>query len=274
MTEPVVVGVSSYGARVPMVRWAAGEAARRGTELWLVTAHRDRHLPVDADRDAVLRTIADSWPDLTVRTEVAVGRPAPVLREFAEDAALLVVGADDVSPFTEAITGSVPGDLLTTAPCPLAVVPRREWTTPASTPVVVALDGQETSQAALAYAFAAADRCDSPLTVLRFLAPGTAEPADRTLMGFRGLYHGVRVTTEVSHADPAEELVAASRNAAQLVLGSRGRGRLTSGLFGSVSRTLIRKAGCPVVVGRAPAAAGFRDPAAERIVRQYQERTP
>jgi nucleotide-binding universal stress UspA family protein len=155
----------------------------------------------------------------------------------------------------EAIAGSVPGDLLTTAPCPLAVVPRREWTTPASTAVVVALDEIGTAQSALAFAFAAASRSKRALSVLRCLpASGTERATDdeqsRTVAAFAELHPDIPVTTEVTSGDPTEALVAMSRTAALLVLGSRGRGRLASSLFGSVSRALIRRSGCPVVVAR------------------------
>jgi nucleotide-binding universal stress UspA family protein len=245
MREPVVAGVSS-DARLPMVRWAAAEATCRGTGLRLVTAHT----PDQADRDAASRGLADlaaavatGLPGLEIRTETVVGPPAAVLREAATDAALLVVGAGDASPFTEAIVGSVKGDLLTTAPCPLAVAPRREWTTPASAPVVAAIDGQDTARAVLAYAFGAAARSGRPLTVLRF-PPGTDPPAyDQVLTVFESWYPGVDVTTETSHSGTADVLVTVSRTAAQLVLGGHGTGR-----FGSVHRTLIRGAGCPVVV--------------------------
>ena len=232
MSGPVVVGVSSFPARLPMVRWAAAEAARRGTGLRLAA---DR-----ADREAALRRLADTaavLPGLDVRTETVVGAPAAALRAAAADAALLVVGADDASPFVEAIAGSVPGDLLTTTPCPLAVVPRREWTTPASAPVVVATDGGGT---ALAYAFAAAARARRPLTVLRF--PPGADPPGYEDLAER--YPGVDVTTGISPTGTADALVAASRAAAELVLAAEGRGRS----FGSVRRTLIRRAGCPVVI--------------------------
>jgi nucleotide-binding universal stress UspA family protein len=251
VSGPVVAGVSSFDARVPMVRWAADEAACRGAGLRLVTAHAaDRD-----DRAAVLRRLADmasavavGLPGLEIRTETVVGPPAAVLRAAAADAALLVVGADDASPFTEAIAGSVPGDLLTTAPCPLAVAPRREWTTPGSTPVVVAIDGRETAAAALGYAFAAASRTGRPLTVLRF-PPEPGPPAyDAALAGFGARYPGVDVTTATSHGDTAGTLLAVSRTAAQLVLGANCRGRFASGRFGSVRRALIRAAGCPVVV--------------------------
>ena len=291
VTGPVVVGVSSFGARLPMVRWAAAEAACRAVGLRLVAAHPVSALPdqypaAETHREAALRCLADAaalvaadWPGLEIRTETVAGPPATVLRDAAADAALLVVGADDASPFTEAIVGSVPGDLLTTAPCPLAVAPRREWTTPESAPVVVAMDGLETSQAALAYAFAAAARAGRRLTVLRCLPAGVgpAERAgyDRALIGFDELYTGVDVTTETSRSETADALVAVSRTAATLVLGSLGRGRLASGLFGSVSRTVIRRAGCPVVVACAHVQGGYRSlPRADRVPRLRQGETP
>jgi nucleotide-binding universal stress UspA family protein len=46
------------------------------------------------------------WPGLTVATEVAAGTPAAVLRAAADGADLLVIGADDSSPFMAVISGS------------------------------------------------------------------------------------------------------------------------------------------------------------------------
>lgn len=264
----VVVGVSTFDSRRSLVAWAAAEAAARDAELRLTTARPapaapDRYLPTDpapAYRAAAERELTEmaayvntGWPGLAVSTELAVGPPAGALRAAAEDADLLVVGADDASPFTEAISGSVPGDLLTTAPCPLAVVPLEPTALPASAPVVVALDEHGTAQSAVAYAFAAATRSGRPLTVLHCLPPGprdTSSVVARALLGFRELYPDVVVTDEIVHGDPRYVLTEISRSAALLVLGSRGRGRLASGLFGSVSRHLIRHGGCPVVVAR------------------------
>jgi nucleotide-binding universal stress UspA family protein len=120
---------------------------------------------------------------------------------------------------------------------------------------VVALDELGTAQSALAFGFALASRSGRPLTVLRCVPVETAErarPSDqaRTVAGFGELYPDVAMTMEFADGDPTDALVAASRTAALLVLGSRGRGRLASTLFGSVSRALIRRSGCPVVVAR------------------------
>ena len=50
--------------------------------------------------------------------------------------------------------------------------------------------------------------------------------------------------------DPRAVLLELSRDAAMVVLGSRGRGRLRSLLLGSVGTALVRHAQCPVVVHR------------------------
>jgi len=259
----VVAGVSTMDGRA-VARWAAEEAITRHAELRLVTARPapDRHPNSIAHANraterlvGIAGELASGWPGLAVTAQVVTGPPAAVLRAEAQYADLLVVGADDGSPFTEAFNGSVPGDLVATAPCPLVVVPRREWTTPASAPVVVALDESATSQAALAYAYATAQRTGRPLTVMRCV---TREQLDRAVgtvqallhVALAELYPTVAVTTEVTTGDPRHVLGAASRRAALLVLGSRGHGRFAAGLFGSVSRYLIRRGGCPVVVAR------------------------
>lgn len=266
----VVVGVSGKDSR-GVVRWAAAEAHSRHAALLLVTAlpttsAADQDLPNEvamkrrADAVRLLTELKDEvspvWPDLAVVTDVAAGSPAAVLREAAGEADLLVVGADDASPFVEAISGSVPGELLTTARCPLAVVPRRARTTPpVSANIVVALDESVTAQAALAYGYVAAARGGMSLTILRCVAEGhvgdaTALAQTRLLIGYGELYPDVDVTSEVVLGDPRDALVTASRRASLLVVGSRGRGLFSSGLFGSVNRDLIRRSGCPVVIAR------------------------
>jgi nucleotide-binding universal stress UspA family protein len=58
------------------------------------------------------------------------------------------------------------------------------------------------------------------------------------------------VTDLVRVGDPREVLIDASRDAALVVLGSRGRGRLRSLLLGSVSAAVSQHAACPVIVHR------------------------
>ena len=60
------------------------------------------------------------------------------------------------------------------------------------------------------------------------------------------------VEKRLVEGDPAESLVAEAEGADLVVVGSRGRGGLTSALLGSVSGHVVHHAGCPVVVVKAP----------------------
>jgi nucleotide-binding universal stress UspA family protein len=267
----MVVGVAPADYRTSLVRWAAAEAAVRDVTLNLATAvppwtEPEAYLPAesaDALREAGYGHLAAAAelarterPGLLVTTTVTGGEPVDVLRRVARGADLLVVGADDRSAFAEAVIGSVPGALLTTSPCPLAVVPRALEPVPDDAPVVVAMDEAGTTRAALAYAFAAADRAKRPLVLLRCLPAHAAAPSTPltghalALSGLRSLHAHLDITETDATGDPADVLADHSRGAAQLVLGNRGHGRLTSTVFGSVSRSLIRRGACPVVVAR------------------------
>jgi nucleotide-binding universal stress UspA family protein len=78
---------------------------------------------------------------------------------------------------------------------------------------------------------------------------------------------GVPVTTRLATGDPAERICAYARelDALLVVMGTHGYGAVMSLLLGSVSSTVVRRAGCPVVVVPLPspdgAAAAVTEPA-------------
>jgi len=59
-----------------------------------------------------------------------------------------------------------------------------------------------------------------------------------------------RVHTLVTEDDPGDALVEASRRASIVVVGSRGLGKVTGLLLGSVGATVVRHGHCPIVVVR------------------------
>ena len=61
----------------------------------------------------------------------------------------------------------------------------------------------------------------------------------------------VEVEQRVVEGDPGEALVAESKDAELVVVGSHGRSGLTAALIGSVSRHVVNHAACPVVVVKA-----------------------
>jgi nucleotide-binding universal stress UspA family protein len=61
---------------------------------------------------------------------------------------------------------------------------------------------------------------------------------------------GVEVTTEVIEGHAGERLIALSKEAELLVVGSRGHGGFMGLLLGSVTTYVVNHAVCPVVVVR------------------------
>jgi len=141
--------------------------------------------------------------------------------------------------------------------------------------IVVGVDGSDHSHRALIWAMRQAAAQHAPLTVLA-VRPDPVRPATGIYWGLRAYPEDshnpevahkaveqiveqarneigettAQVTVNVLSGDPAEELIAASRDADLVVVGSRGSGGFTSLLLGSVSSKVSHHAACPVVVVR------------------------
>ena len=143
--------------------------------------------------------------------------------------------------------------------------------------IIVGIDGSEDSAQALRWAAAEAHRRGGRLKILTgytstwppeaFGYPGpsldyTREPFEtivaEAIGQARAFAPGLDVTGAAVLGDPASELIEASRSAAMVVVGNRGRGGFASLLLGSVSQQVATHAAVPVVVvrGRADSACG------------------
>lgn len=141
-------------------------------------------------------------------------------------------------------------------------------TAPPPGSVVVGYNGKEHSRAALAWAAAEAIRRHAPLLVL-FAAnypgmtvepgpglfhrePGALEAAQEVTA--RGVsealeaHPGLLVVGATEVTSPPQALTAASNDAALVVLGSRGYGRVAGALLGSVAFAVAARAACPVII--------------------------
>lgn len=138
----------------------------------------------------------------------------------------------------------------------------------AGRPVVVGVDGSETSRHAFDFALEQARIHDKPLNVmfcwqLRDLGviPGyenavapvevgqqRAEAILSDLMAKVSIPEGVKVTSDAFHIPASKGLIAASRYASHLVVGSRGLSGLDAHFLGSVSRQIVNFAECTVTV--------------------------
>lgn len=143
---------------------------------------------------------------------------------------------------------------------------------PGTTGVVVGYDGSAQSRLALDWAAAMARRRGSRLTLLHsvnvnftpgFSAIDMSELGDEVqdaahvllengALQARHALDASCIQTQHSLGSPASQLVDASNDADLVVVGSRGRGRITGGLLGSTSYAVAAHAHCPVVVVRSP----------------------
>lgn len=266
-----------------VVNWAGDEAAARGLPLHLVHAQQwphgispgaelgDPHYTWSVRFRASGGTVLDEaratalkrHPDLSVTVELAEGRPAHVLREASERAAVLVIGARRYSSASDLFAGHSKGHALVGhLRCPLALIPEPSPDTSADAPIVVGVDGSPNSRVALELAFADAAVRKTALLAVEVRAPREAhspEPREEPAPGLseivadcREPYPGVDVECEILTGDPAYVLAVRARHARCLVVGSRGHGGFRDMLLGSTSRSLINSTYCPLLVAPYP----------------------
>lgn len=138
--------------------------------------------------------------------------------------------------------------------------------------VVVPLDGSTLAETVLDFILQIAGPLDLEVVLVRVVPRFAAE----TELPEAGPYlerqagplagKGVRVRTEVRRGDPAEEIVAATRDArADLIaMTTRGRGGLARLMLGSVAEAVLRTADVPVFLLRHVERAEVSTPGSQR----------
>ncbi len=296
---PVVVGVDGSPSSWQAVHAAAWESRARHAPM--VLAHGfpadpytwygwaplyvgpayDPRAAAQAMVDETANEVRATYPDLTVTTDLRAGTGAHALVAASEGAALVVVGSRGRGGFAGLSIGSVAAQTAAHAACPVVVIRPPAGTTEPLTdvgdqaavstkPVVVGVDGESTSDAAIQFAFE-----EAALRRVRLVAvyvwwqlpthnlgpdlPGrydlddAREEARRLLAeimaGWSAKFADVPVELRPVHGmNPSHELIEASRDAGLVVVGSRGRGGFTGLLLGSVGRDLVGHALSPVAV--------------------------
>lgn len=200
----------------------------------------------------------------------AGGSPAEILTTLAEEEAFdaIVVGSPHRGAIGRIVLGSVAESLLNGAPTDVAVAPAgyagEDHERLAK--IVVGYNGTQESKLALRRAEALAKRPNAALELVTVVIPPVAAPvmvpgayapespphADQLINeGVHSVDGSLAATPVRRDGDPAVQLLKVCEEGADLlVVGSRGYGPLARVLLGSVSREVVRKAPCPVLMVR------------------------
>ncbi len=80
------------------------------------------------------------------------------------------------------------------------------------------------------------------------LEQSAEELLDDEVRHLRGLAFGLELETRLEYGSPTAALLDLAADAAMIVVGSRGMGRVAGLLLGSVSQAIVTRAPCPIVV--------------------------
>lgn len=279
----VVAGFDgSTGSNAALV-WAAQYAAARHLPLLIVHGAGEVRSgselfgppqTVEATRaaarrvtDHALSTIEELGLTLSVEVSAPLRDPREALLDCAAKASILAVGTRGLGPVGMLLLGAVSAAVASHASCPVAVVrqAREEGADPEH--VVVGTDGGPASTAALQLAFDLASTEGRGLDVVHSWAGHDIyvdlesdgqrlehmEEHQRmlgeALAGYAEKYPDVTVERHLPETSAVETLLMLSASASAVVVGSRGRTGPRA-LLSSVSRDLVERADCTVIVVR------------------------
>ncbi|WP_460308359.1 universal stress protein [Actinocorallia aurea] len=258
----ILVGVDGSAPGDAAVAWAAHEARRRAVLLRLVHAGG----PLGDDRTVEnAAEVARAVGAFDIETEFVTGRPQEKLLERAAHAELVVLGTHGHGPVASLVVGSVALALAGSSPVPVVLVkdhrPERIGgpvvVGVAEAPSAVVLDAADREAALRSGGLFLVHAWFEP-PVESFGAPAPLPPIDPAPV-VEALHE--RLTAELSPwlgrpdsslkvvpGHPRDVLLAASENAALVVVGRHEKPGRRIRALGATTHGLIRKAACPVMV--------------------------
>jgi nucleotide-binding universal stress UspA family protein len=219
--------------------------------------------------EEALHLVREMSADVPVELKVVHEAAIFGLLESVGPGDVLVVGAAGHTGRVAGIIGSVASALAHKAPCTVVVHERPGVTTPEHPrKIVVGVDGSPSSHAALVWAVEEARSSGAGIVAVHAWAypyagqhMGLAElreairaEADdelqRAVAAVRSMPDCPHIDTVLVEDSAPKAVLDAAEDADLIVVGSRGRGGFRALLLGSVSRSVLHHATCPVVVVR------------------------
>jgi nucleotide-binding universal stress UspA family protein len=255
----IVAGFDESEGSVSAIEWAAREATVRGSQLCLAMGaavpEAVDFYGIGARQTSGLRSIAErvasehTGLDVEVRATVQDPREALIIEAQSSD--LLVVGSRHTSGAKRLLFGSVAHAAARRGPCPVVVVRGPEVRQPIRK-IAVGADGSSAADAALVWAAEEADLHGAEIVVVHAWDRDHPLPAATVILddavALCRQHTRATVTGQMFRGDAAAGLVAASREADLIAIGSRGRSGFKTALFGSVTLNVAEHSHCPVAV--------------------------
>jgi nucleotide-binding universal stress UspA family protein len=289
--KPIVVGVDGSESASAAVAWAARAAAALSLPLHIVTVV---HIPAFYYTEPYLaesfkeeledtakarlgsaRVHAKQTVDapIDITTEQFEAKVSQTLIDLSANAHMVVLGSRGHGELTGLLIGSTTSAVAAHGHCPLVVVRGRtmDGQPPTEGPIVVGVDGSESSRAALEVAFEQAAARGASLVAVNVWSDVSVQPSlgaspddplwssiqtgeevvlSERLAGYQERYPDVTVERVVARDRPVRVLSEFAEKAQLIVVGSRGRGGFTGMLLGSTSNALLHTADCPVMIVR------------------------
>lgn len=287
-TQPIVVGVSEPGASEGALRFAVDEALRQRCALTIVHALTDSmtaplsemqvefsghtdNSSRDTDRSSAgeahrlvtalaRRARATSHGYASVDTDVPVGRRVHAIAKAVENSRLVVLQHRDLPMIERIFAHSANVGVTARAHCPVVTVPHDWKPNLHHYRITAGIDDFETAAKVLCIAFEGAKRREATLQVVHgwnfistegavVLSSNRSEQAlAALLLPWQRQFPTVKVVQTVAQRGTIESLLESSQESDLLILGSL-RVRLSLPLpLGSIARTIVKDANCPVEI--------------------------
>ena len=289
MATMIIVGIDGSDSSFDALRWAAFEARLHDAGIRVIACYTaptyggldgavyPSSVDIDVLKDEAetdvrkaMEIVAAIDPHVVVDGITLLSSAVVGIAESALAGDEIVVGATGRTGLLNGVIGSVAAGLTHRAHVPVIVVPAGRPSGGKMKRIVVGVDGSPESLTALEWAYAEALASSAKLTVvhaweypydvsrssMREIRKPMETAAINELrtslesLGPRQTDGSVHITPKLCEDAPTAALMTESCGADLIVVGSRGRGGLRSLLLGSVSRTMLHRALCPVAVVR------------------------
>ena len=259
---PLIVEAVFAGSVVVDEPWGSEYADRPAVEARKTLELLRQHLPADVDVTLLARESVS--PARGLAAAIAAAEPS-----------LVVLGSTRRGPIGRVLPGSTAERVIHGAECPVMVVPK-DYEVPSRIETIGAafaptIEGREALRAAAQLALATGAR----LRVIAVLDPQLAEHQSPGMLAYQHHEHsvseddaartrmsaettvrdaiaelpeGVDADADILFQDPADGLAAASEQLDLLVMGSRAYGPVRAIMLGGVTRRMISRAACPLLV--------------------------